>query len=124
MNAQQIVDTPSADGSMPVQEKGRLSRSRISSGGAPQAKKNTAAKPGKRAKQLKPAKKSNSKSDQVLLLLRGKGGASIAGLQKQTGWQSHSARGFLSGTVKKKLDLELFSERTEKGERRYALGKA
>jgi hypothetical protein len=124
MNSQMIIDTLATDAGMPVQAKSRLARSRISSGSAPQAKKKTPVKPSKFATPPKPVKASNSKSDQVLLLLRRKGGASIAELQKQTGWQPHSVRGFLSGTVKKKLGLKLGSERTEKGERRYAIGKA
>jgi len=42
-------------------------------------------------------------------------------LQKAAGWQAHSVRGFLSGTVKKKLGLEVASEKTGKGERRYRI---
>ena len=66
---------------------------------------------------------SNSKSDAILALLRRKNGASIAELQKSSGWQPHSVRGFLSGMVKTKLGLDLRSERMEKGERRYVVKK-
>ena len=64
-----------------------------------------------------------SKADAVLKLLHRKSGASIAELQKATGWQPHSVRGFLSGTVKTRLGLRLQSERTGKGERRYLITK-
>ena len=38
-----------------------------------------------------------------------------------TGWQAHSVRGVLSGTLKKKLGLAVVSEMTEAGERRYRI---
>ena len=65
-----------------------------------------------------------SKSDQILKLLRRKKGASIKDLQEATGWQAHSVRGFLSGTVKKRLGLPLRSEHSEKGGRRYLIVEA
>jgi hypothetical protein len=40
---------------------------------------------------------------------------------KATGWQPHSLRGFLSGTVGKKMGLALRSTNGEDGERVYAL---
>jgi len=60
-----------------------------------------------------------SKSEAVIALLSRKGGATIDELQKATGWQPHSVRGFLSGTVKKRSDLKLSSEKPAKGSRRY-----
>jgi hypothetical protein len=45
--------------------------------------------------------------------------ASLEELQSVTGWQPHSVRGFLAGTVKKKLGLKLTSEKTGDGSRRY-----
>ena len=36
-----------------------------------------------------------------------------------TGWQAHSVRGFISGTLGKKLRMKIDSFRTEKGDRAY-----
>ena len=40
---------------------------------------------------------------------------------KATGWQAHSVRGFLSGTVGKKMGLTVTSTKGADGERRYAV---
>jgi len=42
-------------------------------------------------------------------------------LVKETGWQKHSVRGFLAGTVRKKLKLPLLSEKID-GVRNYRIG--
>ena len=49
-------------------------------------------------------------------MLRTAAGATIASLVTATQWQQHSVRGFLAGVVrKKKLELNLVSEQTDKG---------
>ena len=40
---------------------------------------------------------------------------------KATGWQAHSVRGFISGTLGTKMGLRVNSERREDGERLYTL---
>jgi len=60
-----------------------------------------------------------SKQDQVLALLRGGQGSSIAEICEATGWQPHSVRGFMSGALKRRLKIEVSSEKNENGERRY-----
>jgi hypothetical protein len=47
-------------------------------------------------------------------------GATIDELMNASGWQAHSVRGFLSGTVRKKLGLTVISEKTD-GIRRYRI---
>jgi len=69
----------------------------------------------------------SSKCDCVLKLLRRENGATLTELMIATNWQAHSVRGFLSGTVRKKLRLNLISEINGDGVRRYsveAVGKA
>ncbi len=67
------------------------------------------------------ASQQRSKCDQVLALLRRKQGASLEEMQKATGWQPHSVRGFLSATVRKRLGLKLQSSKTKSAERRYVI---
>jgi hypothetical protein len=41
-------------------------------------------------------------------------------MMEATDWQAHSVRGFMSGALKKRLGLEIASEKdNESGERRY-----
>ena len=65
--------------------------------------------------------RSGSKTAKILDLLKRPGGASAAELLKATGWQPHSLRGFLSGTIGKKMGLALTSAKGEDGERVYSL---
>ena len=65
-----------------------------------------------------------SKSEAILKLLRRKRGATLAELQAATGWQAHSVRGFLSGTVRKRLKLALTTEPSSDGVRRYIVAKS
>ena len=42
-------------------------------------------------------------------------------LMKATGWQPHSVRGFISGTVGKKMGLTVESTKAEDGQRSYSV---
>lgn len=57
----------------------------------------------------------DSKQAQAIELLRRTGGAGLDDLMSSTGWQAHSVRGFLSGTVRKKLGLKVVSEKDGNG---------
>jgi hypothetical protein len=61
------------------------------------------------------------KQEQVLTLLSGRAGASIEDLITATDWQQHSVRGFLAGTVKKKLGFNLTSSKVKGDVRRYRI---
>lgn len=62
--------------------------------------------------------RSGSKQAQVIAMLGHPAGATIATIMATTNWQPHSVRGFLAGTVRKRLGLQLVSEMID-GERRY-----
>ncbi len=60
-----------------------------------------------------------TKKQIALSLLERAKGASLAEMQRAMGWQQHSVRGFLAGTVKKMAEVTLISEKAEGGSRRY-----
>ena len=60
-----------------------------------------------------------SKQNMVLAMLRRQNGASIADVIETTGWQPHSVRGFFSGALKKRLKIDVVSEKNADGARRY-----
>lgn len=64
------------------------------------------------------------KSAQIVSLLQRQTGASIAELMKATGWQAHSVRGFISGTLKRKQGLVVNSAVEEGKDRRYVVAGA
>jgi hypothetical protein len=56
-----------------------------------------------------------------LALLRRREGAALAELMAATEWQAHSVRGFLSGTLRKKMGLTIESSKVAGGERTYSI---
>ena len=61
-----------------------------------------------------------TKSAQIVELLARANGASIRELMKATGWQAHSVRGFMAGSLKKQ-GRTVTSGVDNGGERRYLL---
>ncbi|HEV8037167.1 DUF3489 domain-containing protein [Yoonia sp.] len=51
-----------------------------------------------------------SKQDMLIAMLRADGGATIAEITTALGWQPHTARGVISGVLKKKLGLKITSQ--------------
>jgi len=65
--------------------------------------------------------KPNTKKNILINLLKRPKGATAQQLMAATGWQQHSVRGFLSGTVKKNLGYHLYSQKTAHGQRCYRI---
>lgn len=74
------------------------------------------------ARKLAPAPApAQSKTAACLNLLRQPRGASLQELMTATGWQAHSVRGFLSGTVRKKMGHQLTSTEGDDSIRRWRI---
>ena len=107
-------------------ETGKSNRAKARQRRGAAMKKATATDRGKRASRRmtteasRPPRKDNKQQICLALLSRSEG-ASIEQLQKATGWQPHSVRGFLAGAVKRKLGMALVSEKTEGQPRRYRI---
>jgi hypothetical protein len=67
-----------------------------------------------------PSPGNSTKQAQFIGLLQQSSGVSLPDLMKATGWQAHSIRGFISGTLKKRLGLNVISY-TADGLRRYRI---
>jgi len=64
-----------------------------------------------------------SKTAAVLALMERTKGATLAEIMDATGWQAHSVRGFISGTVTKKMGRQVTSARRDDGQRVYTVRK-
>ena len=97
---------------------------------APVAKNKAGAKkaPAKHSKRpiakrgASPAREGSKKAI-VLDLIRRKQGATLTEIMKATGWQAHSVRGFISGTLGTKLKMTVESAKREDGQRVYSIAK-
>jgi len=88
---------------------------------AKSAKKATPAKKAPKGAKKATVAREGSKTNKILDLLRRPGGVTAKELMKVTGWQPHSVRGFLSGTIGKKMGLTVISSKGEDGERSYSI---
>jgi len=72
--------------------------------------------------QHKPVRaRADSKQAMVTGLLQRPEGATIAQIMEATGWQQHTVRGTLAGTLKKRLGLTIHSSKEAGGQRVYRI---
>ncbi len=69
----------------------------------------------------KPRTRENSKQATVIQMLQRPEGATINQICEATGWQAHTVRGTFAGAFKKKLGLNLTSDKADGGERTYRI---
>ena len=90
----------------------------------PARKKATPAKKAAKApKQPAVAKttREGSKTEAILAMLKRPGGATLQDIMTASQWQAHSVRGFISGTLGKKMGLSVESAKGEDGQRTYSI---
>ena len=68
-----------------------------------------------------PTIRSGTKLAAIIDVMRHPAGATIAQMMAGTGWQAHTVRGAISGMVRKKLGLEVVSEKKADGQRAYRI---
>lgn len=57
--------------------------------------------------------RAGTKQAQIIAMLQRPEGATVAEIVESTGWLAHSARGLISGALKKKLGLSITTEKVE-----------
>lgn len=67
------------------------------------------------------APRPDTKQAQVIAMLRGADGATVDEIAVATGWQRHTVRGAIAGALKKKLGLDVTSEKDDKRGRIYRI---
>lgn len=87
---------------------------------APKGKKS---KKAPKANDTAPTAREGSKKAIVLDLLKRPDGASLKDIMAATDWQAHSVRGFISGSLTKKMGLNVESFKRDDGDRVYRITK-
>ena len=90
---------------------------------APAAPKKTKAAKRATAKDAAPTARDGSKKAIVLDMLRRADGATLKDIMDATDWQAHSVRGFISGSLGKKMGLTVDSFKRPDGVRAYRIAK-
>lgn len=129
MSSQQLEQTEATAEDISVSAIGARTRAaRRDKGGKagnqPRASKKSAVKPKQATKKGKGAggrKRTGTKQEKLIAMLRRPEGATVDEVVKSLGWQAHTVRGAISGSLKKKLGLKIGSEKIEGRGRLYRI---
>ncbi len=71
--------------------------------------------------QQPPKQREGTKQATLIDLLKRPEGVSLAEMVQATGWQQHTVRGAMAGVLKKKLGLNIVSDKTDGQDRKYRI---
>jgi hypothetical protein len=118
---------PEAEPAKPKAGKKAKGDAQAAKGAPAKAKATKKTSPAKNAPKAKKAAKTRetgpregSKTAQVVAMLQRKNGATLAEIMDKMGWQKHTVRGFMAGTMKK-AGYTVESFKPEGGERTYRI---
>jgi len=119
---------PEAEPAKPKAAKKAKGGAQAAKGAPAKAKATTKATASKNAPKAKKAAKAQeiagpregSKTAQVVAMLQHKNGATLAEIMDKMGWQKHTVRGFVAGSLKK-AGYTVESFKSDKGERTYRI---
>ncbi len=73
------------------------------------------------APETPPKQRGGTKQTKLIELLKQPEGASLVEMTEATGWQPHTIRGAMAGALKKKLGLNIVSEKSNAQQRKYRI---
>ena len=133
LEAQAAPNTETQEPKAPTKAKGAKQARRVAPAKPKATKKTTPTKNAPKAKTAIKAPKATkpkaagvragSKTETILDLLRRPKGATLPEIMEASSWQAHSCRGFISGTLGKKMGLTVKSEKRDDGTRVYSIAK-
>ncbi len=73
------------------------------------------------AQQQAPSPRKGTKQEKLIAMLRRKAGATVEQIARTLGWQAHTVHGVLSGTIRKRLGLNVVGTDNPGGTRTYRI---
>jgi hypothetical protein len=119
-----LVATPAALAALGIDVAEETTEAKPDVADAPNAKAASAPKGRRPTKPQEPTKRCtrpNTKQAKLIAMLQRAKGATIDELAEALDWQSHTVRGAIAGALKKKLGLEVTSDKDEKRGRVYRI---
>jgi hypothetical protein len=119
-----LVATPAAFAALGIDLADEATEATPDVANAPNAKAASAPKGRRRTKSPEPTERrtrARTKQAKLIAMLQRAKGATIEELAEALDWQQHTVRGAIAGALKKKLGLEVTSDKDEKRGRVYRL---